>query len=157
MLTCVPQSLCSWDFRVLGASANAALTFDFFTEQGGISLGQTELAVRKHGPLSGHWTLERDGMVAIDANKPNALFRSFDLSAGAIHFTLKAQSPITRCYEILSDNQIAGTICPVHPFTRRAVIECNPTIPEIAQLFSFWLAVITWRRAARNNSSGAGA
>ncbi len=154
MLTCIPKSLCTWDFRVLGTSAgSAAVTFNFFTEQGTISLGAAEFAVRKHGPLSGYWTVEHEGRTVADANKPSAMFRCFELRAHGLDFTVKAQSAITRCYDILSNGQFLGTIRPVHPFTRRACIECDSKVPEIAQLFSFWLAVVTWRRAANNNAA----
>ena len=157
MLTCVPQSLCTWNFRVLGTSAgSAAVTFNFFTEQGTVSLGAAEFAVRKHGPLSGYWTLEHEGRTLADANKPNAMFRCFELRALDLHFTVQAQSALTRCYDILSDGQFRGTIRPVHPFTRRAYIECDSEVPELAQLFSFWLAVVTWRRAASDSASANG-
>lgn len=157
MLICIPQSLCTWDFRVLGASAGpASLTFNFFSEQGSILLGATEFAIRKHGPLSGRWTLEQGGQTVVDANKPNALFRSFELSAGAFQLTVQAQSALTRCYDIFSRGRPVGAIRPAHPFTRRAFIECASEIPELAQLFSFWLAVVTWRRAANNSAATAG-
>ncbi len=158
MLTCIPQSLCSWNFRVSGAhSGPAALAFNFFTKQGSISLGGIEFPVRKHGLLSGHWTLERDGATCADAKKPNAMFRSFEVRSGALQLTVKAQSAFTRCYDILADGSVVGTIRPAHPFTRRAFIECSSSVPELAQLFSFWLAVITWRRAANNSGAGTGA
>jgi len=154
MLTCVPQSLCSWDFRVSGAASGpAALAFKFFTEQGSISLGGIELPVRKHGLLSGHWTVERDGITCAEAQKPNAMFRSFEVRSGAVQLTVKAHSAVTRCYDILTDGSLVGTIRPAHPFTRRAFIECSSSVPELAQLFSFWLAAVTWRRAT--NSSAA--
>lgn len=154
MLTCIPQSLCSWDFRVSGApSGPAALNFNFFTEQGSISLGGIEFPVRKHGFLSGHWTLERDGATWADAKKPNALFRSFEVRSDAVQLTVKAQSAVTRSYDILADGSVVGTIRPAHPFTRRAFIECSASVPELAQLFSFWLVVVTWRRAANNSSA----
>lgn len=153
MLTCIPQSLFSWDFRVAGASSGpAALTFDFLTEQGSVSLGGVEFSVRKHGLLSGHWTLERDGVPCADAQKPNAIFRSFEVRSGATLLTLNAHSAFTRCYDMIANGSVVGTIRPVHPFTRRASIECSPSVPELVQLFSFWLAVLTWRRAARNSS-----
>src|SRR6478735_7209876 len=119
MLTCIPQSLCSWDFRVSSASSGpAALAFNFFTEQGSISLGGVELPIRKHGSLSGHWTLERDGATCADARKPNAMFRSFEVRSGAVQLTVKAQTALTRCYDILTDGSVVGTIRPAHPFTR---------------------------------------
>lgn len=154
MLTCIPQSLCTWDFRVLGASAGPAeLTFNFFTEQGSMSLGRDQFAIRKHGPLSGHWTLERRGKTVVDARKPSAMFRSFELSAPEIQLTVKAQFALTRGYDILSSDRLIGTIRPAHAFTRRAFIECSSEVPEVVQLFAFWLAVITWRRAAKNRNN----
>ena len=154
MLTCIPQSLCSRDFRVLGASAgSAAITFNFLTEQGGISLGHSEFTVRKHGPLSGHWTLERDGQTAADARKPSAMIRSFDVRVADVHFTVKAHSAFKRCYDILSGDQSVGVIRPAHAFTRRAFSECSSEVPELAQLFSFWLAALTWRRAENSTNS----
>jgi len=154
MLTCIPQSICSWDFRVSGASSGpAALTFNFLTEQGGISVGGTELTVRKHGWLSGRWSLERGGDPCADAHKPNAMLRSFEVRSGAVQLTVTAQSAFTRCYDIRSDGSVIGTILPAHPFTRRAFIECSSSVPDLLQLFSFWLAVLTWRRAAANNSA----
>lgn len=154
MLTCLPVSLCSWDFRVSGTFAETAtVAFNFFSEQGSISLGTREWSIRKHGPLSGHWTLEDHGQIVADATKPNALFRSFEVQAGDVRFTAKAQSAFTRSYDLLSGDRKLGTICPAHPFTRRSSIECAPEVPELGQLFAFWLAVITWRRAANNQAA----
>lgn len=155
MLTCIPQSLCSWDFRVIGSSAGpAALTFNFFNEQGGISIDGLEYSIRKHGPFSGHWTLEHNAHTYVDAQKPNALFRSFEVHSSAVKLTVKAHSVVGRCYDILADSQVVGTIRPAHPFTRRAYIECGSSVPDLEQLFSFWLAVVTWRRAANSSSAG---
>ncbi len=156
MLTCFPEGICSWDFRVSGAAGGpAALQFNFFAEQGGISLGRNRYEVRKHGVLSGRWTLEQGGEAVAEARKPDPFLRSFELRMGASRFTARAQSPITRCYDILAGGHPAGFIRTAHPFTRRATIECARTVPELIQLFAFWLAVITWRRAARNRSGGA--
>ncbi|MDB6174887.1 MAG: hypothetical protein JWL59_4198 [Chthoniobacteraceae bacterium] len=156
-ITCIPKSLCSWDFQVSGISTGlATLTFDFFSEQGSVFIGGTEYSVRKHGLFSGHWSLERGGEIFVDAKKPSAMFRSFELRAGDIQLTLKAHSAFTRSYDIVTDGAVAGTIKPAHAFTRRAFIECNEPVPEIAQLFAFWLVVLTWRQAARNNNASPG-
>jgi hypothetical protein len=154
MLTCIPQSLCTWDFRVLGASAGAAaLTFNFLTEQGTISLGSNDFTVRKHGPMSGRWTLEHENQIAAEAHKPSAMFRAFELRVQDVQVAVKAQSPFTRCYDILSGGCVVGSIRPAHAFTRRAFVDCEAGIPELAQLFAFWLAVLTWRRSANSSSS----
>ena len=83
MLTCIPQSLCTWNYRVLGApSGPAELTFNVFKEVGTISLGGVELEVCKHGWMSGHWSLERNGESYADARKPSAIFRAFEIECG---------------------------------------------------------------------------
>ena len=146
--------MCLWDYRIFGtANDPALLTFDFFTEQGSIQLGEARFTVRKHGPMSGHWTLEHGEHVLADATKPSAMFRSFELQVHDLHFTVRAQTAFTRCYDILCGERRIGTIQPLHPMTRRASIECSPEVPELAQLFAFWLAVITWRRAAKHHNS----
>jgi len=153
MLTCLPQSLCSWDYRILDAAGGpGSIDFNFFTEQGCIYFGAHELAVRKQGPLSGHWTLEHENRMIAEARKPNPLFRSFDLDVNGTCFTVKAISPFGRGYEIVSAGHAVGSISPVHPFTRRAVIDCGGGIPELGQLFAFWLVVLTWRRKARESN-----
>lgn len=146
MLTCLPKSLCSRDFRILGASDAAAVNFNTFTEQGSISLGDSEFAIRKHGPMSGHWTLECNGQAVADARKPRAMYRSFDVKVAGNQFTLKAHSSFNRAFDILVGNQPVGVIRPAHAFTRRAFVECTSPIPEHAQLFLFWLAALLWRR-----------
>lgn len=151
-LTCLPKSLCLWDYRVLGtACGTAAVNFNFLTEQGIIELGDRIYTVRKHGWLSGRWSVECDEQTFAEAQKPNPLFRSFEVTAGEARLTVKAGNPFGRSYEMLADDALVGTIKPVHLLTRRAVVECKPEVPEIAMLFSFWLAVVTWRRQAKNN------
>lgn len=101
MLTCTSLSICSWNFRIDGSPLGpATLTFNTFTEQGSVSVGETELAIRKHGPLSGQWTLERDGITYAEARKPSAMIRSFEMNAGDVQLVLKAESPLTRRYEL---------------------------------------------------------
>jgi hypothetical protein len=158
MLTCLPQSICSWDFTIPNTSSGlASIAFNFFTEQGSISLGGIDYAVRKHGPLSGHWTLESAGQPIADAHKPNPLFRAFELTADGFQVSVKALSPFTRAFGIYSGGQQLGLISPAHPFTRRATIDCVADVPEICQLFAFWLAVLAWRRQARSNAGNASA
>jgi hypothetical protein len=154
MLTCLPLSLCSWDYRIPDTAAGpATVSFNFFTEQGAITLGPGEFTIRKHGPLSGHWTLEQNGQSVAEAYKPNALFRRFELRAIETPLIVKACSPFSRRFEILVGDNPVGTIWPAHLFTRRAFMECTPDIPELAQLFAFWLVALTWRRQARDNSA----
>jgi hypothetical protein len=156
MIECLPKSLCSWDFTAGGlSSGRATVEYDWFTEQGRIIDAHIAYDIRKHGVFSGHWTLEQAGGVVAEAHKPSAMFRSFEVAGGAVHFTVRAESALTRAFEITIGQQIVGSIRPAHVFTRRATIQCAGTIPEHLQLFAFWLVGLTWRRSASSNSGGA--
>jgi hypothetical protein len=144
--------MCSWDFRVEGATTKPVeLNFYYFTEQGSILYGAHFLNVKKHGWLSGRWTLANGCEVLAEANKPNTLFRSFEVHDGRSQFTVEARSPFVRSYVFLSEGLEVGHIEPAHAFTKRSTIECTPEIDELSQLFGFWLAVMTWRRTKRNS------
>ncbi len=154
MLTCLPQSFFSWNYQVPDTSTGTAeLNINFFTEQGSIRFDNREFEVRKHGWLSGHWTLESNLQTLVDGQKLNPINRTFEIMAGGQHLTLKAQSAFTRCFDILESDRLLGTIRPKHIFTRRAEIDCSSEVPEFVQLFCFWLVAITWRRAQSNSNS----
>ena len=148
MLTCIPRSVFWWNFDVEGGAAGtSALTFDFFTERGTINHAGTEYSVCKYGWLSGQWGLESGGQTHMRAQKLSPLLRKFEIQEGNHIFILRAM-PFTRCYDILQNDSIIGTISPAHFLTRRATIDCRGDLSELGQLFCFWIAVITWRRAA---------
>jgi hypothetical protein len=152
MLTCLPYGLCSWNYRVLGTTqGQAVVTFAGMSEQGGIDLGGRRFSIAKQGWLSGRWDLEGGGGVAATAAKLSPFSRSFEIRAGDLHLDLQAQSAFARPFDLRANGRIVGSICPVHPFTRRTLIECDPCVPELIQLFAFWLAALTWRRAAKNH------
>lgn len=146
MLTCLPKSLCSRDFRILGASEEAVVSFNALTEQGSISLGAAEYAIRKHGLMSGRWSLVYEGQTVAEARKPRAMSRSIDVQVAGEQFKLQPQSAFTRAFDLFLEGQAVGVIRPAHAFTRRAFVECRSPLPEEVQLFLFWLAALMWRR-----------
>jgi hypothetical protein len=138
---------------VFGLSTGAGhLSFTTFGESGGISLEDgAEFSIVKQGWLQRRWTLERGGMVCAEAQKPSAFFRTFAVQTDAVTFTVQAASAFSRIFHIAMEGVVVGVIRPAHVFTRRAFVECDPALPEVAQLFAFWLAAISWRRSRRNN------
>jgi hypothetical protein len=156
MLTCLPTSLCSWDFLVRdGARDVATLDFAFLTEQGTIHYKGMDYRIGKHGVLSGRWTLLLGSSPVATAQKPSALFRLFKVTGEDTTLVLKAFSPFSRCFDIFSGSTPVGSIQPVHPFTRRAIVDCQPSVSILVQLYCFWLVVLLWRRASnQNNSAG---
>jgi hypothetical protein len=148
MLTCLPESLCSWNYRVLGARGGAASLRFNYREHGVIALGSEQFAIVKHGMFNSHWTLERNGEVIADACKPSAFSREFQITAkedgGCM--TVKARSMFSRGFELCANGAVVGTVEPIHAMTRRAVVNASEIVPELGQLFAFWLIALSWRR-----------
>ena len=156
MLTCLPQSICSWDYRVPDAPGGGAeLYFNHWTDQGRIVVGREEFEVRKGGLFSDRWTLEHGGRGIAETARPNVFFRRFEIEINGLQFTLKAVSPLASGFEILQGDRRLGAIDRVHIFTRRATIECEPEAPELVQLFAFWLVALLWRRQSQHSGAAA--
>ena len=155
MLTCVPDGFCSWNYRVLGASRDARLEFDWLTEQGAIQFGDKRYNVVKHGWTSGRWTLERSEAPIAEGIKRNAFSRTMDVHADGVTVTVQPQL-LSRRFSMEIDGQSVGSIAPTHPFTRRASIDCAPEVAEIVKLFAFWLVALMWRRAASQSAASPG-
>jgi hypothetical protein len=151
VLICHPAGFFSWNYSVEGASAPAELTFNHWSEQGTITLGSVEYAVRKQGLFSGAWTLEAPDGTYASADEPSFFFRRFELRSAYANLRVAARSAFTSSFDLESDSRLVGHIRVAHAFTYRAHIECDNTIPELDQLFAFWLVVLTWRRAASSD------
>jgi hypothetical protein len=157
MIRCIPKGIFSWNFALEGEGHNASLDFTWLGEQGTITADGTPFDVCKHGIASGHWTLNHEGRHVITAQKASALFRTFEIQDLHQTLVLRAESPFGRRFRIEQTNDIVATIVPDHVLTRRATIETIAQNCDFTTIsFSFWLAVLTWRRAARSNSGGSG-
>lgn len=162
VLVLVPRGVCSQDFRVRGADGAEPIEVHFrkLTEQGSIHVGSREFTIRKHGPASGEWTLEHEGVVLARGRKPSALSRRMLVEAveeaglaGALE--LRPTRILGRGYSVALDGTPVGTVRPLHPFTRRTELECDPAVGLLVRLFAFWLVALMWRRdAAAAASSG---
>ena len=152
MLRCTPMGICSWDFHVSGEEHQASLEFNWLGEQGVLTVNGDRFDVHKHGLASGHWTLDQGEFQVASAQKSSAFTRTFALDIGGTVMLLQAVSPFGRAFELKSNNQVVATFNPVHAFTRRATIErVDPNIDIRITCFAFWLVVLMWRRATRND------
>ncbi|RBP44660.1 hypothetical protein DES53_104482 [Roseimicrobium gellanilyticum] len=149
LLTCLPKSFFSGDYRVLGTSVgDAEVQFGACAQPSRICLGQDALAARMHGWLMGRWTLEKEGGgVCVEARQPRLLRRTFELHGEGGDFTLCGLSAFRCRYDLFSGDERVGSIWPAHAFTKRAYIDCDTAVPEYTQLFAFWIAALTWRSA----------
>jgi len=148
MIRAVPESVFSWRFRFeQNGQQVGGCAYNFWTEEGEISINGRHGQIKKHGMMSGRWTVDGTG---IEAHKPSALFRSFDIQSPQGNFELRAASPLTREFEIVGAG-INGQISPEHFMTRKATIALHG-VDEMTVAFAFWLVGLCWKRQAKNNS-----
>lgn len=153
----MPRGICSWDFRLDGDGHQATLEFNWVGEQGYITADGVSFEVCKHGMLSGHWTLDSAGVEIASGQKSTAFTRTFEIRDRKETLLLRAESPFGRSFRIERSGDVIATVFPDHLLTRRATIETlDCKVGFITICFSFWLVVLTWRRAA-NSGAAAGA
>ena len=155
MIRCKPKGICSWDFYLEGEGHPASLEFNWLSEQGAVIADGERFEVRKHGVLSGHWTLDRGGQEVASAQKSTAFTRTFEIQSPMGSLVLRAESAFGRSFRVERSGDVIATIVPDHAFTRRATIETlvqKWDFPTIS--FAFWLVVLTWRRAAKSSAAG---
>lgn len=147
LIRCIPKSIYSYDLNFEGDECRAELEFDYIVEQGTIKIDQNTFKVNKHGPLSGHWTLEIEGRVEASAKKSNIFTRSFEIQDSAADLSLRAISPFGRSFCIEEAGLEIATISPDLPFTSRITIQLGAKPMEVTTIaFCFWLVVLMWRR-----------
>ena len=153
MIRCKPKGVCSWNFFLDGEDHHAYLEFNWIGEQGAITADDIPFEVRKHSMLSGHWTLEQGRESVASAQKSSAFTRTFEIQSADDTFVVRAESAFGRSFRVECSGEVVAMIRPDHAFTRRATIEAFvPKWDFSTVCFAFWLVVLTWRRAAQNNS-----
>jgi hypothetical protein len=151
VLRAIPKSWFSWSFDVSedGTSVGAVETA-WTKERGRLCLGSVTCQLSRRGWLSGAFIVEYEGQVLAEAEKPSAFDRSFIVHYEQREIRLAAASPIRRPFVAREGGAEIGSIRPDHAFTRKTTIDLPGDLILPVRLFMFWLAVLMWRRAARN-------
>lgn len=145
-----PSSFLSWSFAVTGGPSTARLAFQWFTEQGELVVDGDALRVRKHGPGSGRWTLERDGETLAAAQKRSPFTRTIDVSVAGESLTLTPESALRRAFVLERDGLVVATFAPKRLFSRKGTISLRDDSLEWSTVcFCLWLVLQLWRRAAK--------
>ena len=152
MIRCIPKGICSWNFSLVGDDHHATLEFNWGSEQGNITVDEMPFKVRKHGMLSGHWSLDRGEEQVVSGKKTTAFTRTFEIQDSVDNLVLLAESTFTRSFRVERSGNVIAKIYPDHSFTRRATIDTFAQYLNFTTMaFSFWLVVLTWRRAQNNS------
>ena len=148
MLTAVPKRWFSWDFSLLDSTLQpvAELVLSSWRERGSLTVGGVSYRVYRDG-LTGPFVLEApDGSRAATAVKESVFRREFTVGYRDRHFVLKAKSAWRREFNLLSGDQMLGTVVPAGLFTRRAKVEFNDDLPLECAAFVVWLTLLLWKR-----------
>lgn len=152
MIQCLPRGICSWNFDISGAGHHARAEFNWLGEQGALVIDNEPFAVTKHGVFSGRWTLDSDRGCLLTGQKTNVFTRTFEITGSFGTAVLRARSAMGRTM-VVEGPGFDFTIAPAHAFTRRATIT-GSRIDFLIASFTFWLTVLTWRRAANSDGGG---
>lgn len=144
-----PKHLFSWGFVLYANQMHlATIDMDWFVERGQFEWENNIYQLGKEGVWSGEFYLQKNTEVIAKALKPNPFTRRFILNFENRQMILAADSPLTRCFSLLENDKVIGSIRPNHPFTRETSIEFFDDLDVPLQVFIFWLVILMWRRAA---------
>jgi len=151
MLKCRPESLWSWDFQITGSPTGPILTkLDRKTEDGSIAHAGRQYPITKtKGAGLGHWALMADTAIHAEAQVISIGISKIEFTTRGGLLTAKA-APFNRTYEFFIAEKKVGTIEPAHLLTRNSTIDFSEGVPELTQVFCFWVAAIKWYYASQD-------
>jgi hypothetical protein len=152
-----PKSRFSWDFEVLdGSRVVADIDMTFWRRKGTLTVEGAPFRAYREGLMSGPFLLEDPaGTVVARAEKPNALFRSFDLEHAGRRLNLRAHTAFGRAFVLEEGGRPVGTIAPDRFWTRRTTARLPDDLPLPVRAFILWLVFVLWRREADSGSTAA--
>lgn len=147
MMRAVPDNWFSWNFSITDdGNTLAKISFSWVRQTGKLHIEGKDYKIYRENLFSGAFVLEGDGRELARAEKPSALFRSFEVSCDGKSYTLEALSALKRAFSLRESGRTTGSIRPEHAFTRKAVIELPDEIELPVRIFMVWLTLLLWKR-----------
>jgi hypothetical protein len=131
MIRCRPKGLFSREFDLQGDGHQGSLEFNWMSEQGALVADGASFEIDKHGVFR----------------------RTFEIESPMGLLELRAESIFTRSFQLKCAGELVARFKANHLFSRSSQIHTADSevhFPTLA--FSFWLILITRRRAQNNNS-----
>jgi hypothetical protein len=151
MLKCRPESLWNWDFQISGSSAGIASTkLDRWKEDGAIEYaGRPYSITKRKGVGLGRWILMANSVIYAEAQVLSIGISKIEITTPGLSLLAKAY-PFNRTYDFFISKEKVGTIEPAHLLTRYSTIDFKEGVPELTQIFCFWVAAIKWYYASQD-------
>jgi hypothetical protein len=149
MMTLIPTSVFSWNFRVLLNDQHLTLIRRrWFRERATFEIEGRAYEMRRTSWIHGSFVLACGGRALAEATKPSLFRRSFEIVADHRHFELEAVSAFHREFRLRRGSETLGTVRPRSFFSRTATADFAESIPLHVQLFVTVLVLVLWKRAA---------
>jgi hypothetical protein len=148
MLTLMPKSWFSWNFRLEEPVGNAVaeVRLSSWRDRGSVVVGGVTYTIRRDG-LLGPFVMEApDGSMVGTAVKPSMFRAQFFVGEREPTYLLKREGFFRRRYGLFRDDRRIGSIVP-GLWLRRADVELAEEVPETIRAFLIWLACLLWKRA----------
>ena len=149
MLEIAPKHIFSnsYHFRT-DEHAPVVLNASAWRERAEFELHGSRYRLRRASRLKGPFLLERDGRVIAHAHKPSAFRDRFELEVNGRKYVLRRPAMFSRRFVVFDGEQQIGEIAPAGAFSRRARVQLPSDWTVPAQVFAFWLVLLTWNRQA---------
>lgn len=149
MLRAEPQHWYSWDYTVYADGTPIAdLDLALARETAEVSIGEEVCTFARERRLGGAFLLEIDGTPLVEARKPSALYRTFEVIYYERQYTLRAVSALKRTFVLQQADETLGTIYPDHVFSRKMTVDLPEEMPLALRVFIAWLVILMWKRQA---------
>jgi hypothetical protein len=158
MLRASPIGWFSWNF-ILSEDGErlAEINLAWLREAGQLSVGEESYRVYREGIMSGAFVLEKDGVRLARAEKPSALYRSFNVAYDGKYYMLEAESAFRRKFVLKDGSEHVGSIYPEGALTRKCIVDLPEGIPLAVRTFIVWLVIILWKRESDAGAAAAAA
>lgn len=156
IITGKPLRPWSWSYYLEGGGHEAIWKKRWTSEQGSLLIDDEPFDVRKQGLGSGTWLLVQGDDIHSTARKTSAFRRRFLMTSPMGRLMLEPVSAFGRTFYLgTTDGDLVAMISPKNIFSRKAEIEVKDAQADFPTIvFSFWLTVILWRRAAGAAAGG---
>ncbi|GJM22756.1 MAG: hypothetical protein DHS20C15_26710 [Planctomycetota bacterium] len=150
MLIATPKSVWSQHYQVTSATGEpiAELDLSMLKEGARLHYQGKVYRIERESLMRGPWLLLDGDTPVFEANKPSLMRNRFLVMVKGASLELAPKTWMMRRFGVVGPDWVdLGEIRRPSWFRRKVEIDLSDLVPEQAQLFLLFLAVVIWRRA----------
>lgn len=149
MLIARPQSLFASNYRITDVHGKpvAELAIAMLKEGARLIQDGKVFRIERESLMSGPWQLKDGHDVLLEAHKVSVIKNRFEMSVNGASLELSPTSWTMRGFQLVGpDWSNLGKIVRPSWFSRQVKLDLSDLVPQQAQLFFLFLAIVLWRR-----------